>query len=66
MSEIIPIKGVDFVGPLPGELQLYTVYASGIAADTKERAAAEALASFLAAPAAAPVLKAMGMDAPSS
>ena len=66
MSEIIPIKGVDFVGPLPGEIQLYTTYAAGIAADTKERAAADALVRFLAAPAAATVLRTMGMDAPSS
>jgi molybdate transport system substrate-binding protein len=66
MSEIIPMKDVDFVGPLPGEIQLYTTYAAGIAAATKERAAADALVRFLAAPAAATVLRTMGMDAPSS
>jgi molybdate transport system substrate-binding protein len=65
MSEIVPIKGVHLVGPLPAEIQLYTIYAAGIAAGTKERTAADALVRFLAAPAAAPVLKTMGMDAPS-
>jgi molybdate transport system substrate-binding protein len=66
MSEIVPIKGVDLVGPLPAEIQLYTIYAAGIATGTKERAAADALVRFLAAPRAATVLKAKGMDAPPS
>jgi molybdate transport system substrate-binding protein len=66
MSEIVPFKDVDFMGPLPAEIQLYTIYAAGVATGTKERTAADALVRFLAAPAAATVLKAMGMDAPSS
>jgi len=30
ISEIIPVKGVTLVGPLPKELQKITVYAAGV------------------------------------
>jgi hypothetical protein len=30
ISETLPVQGVDLVGPLPGDLQLTTVYAIGI------------------------------------
>ena len=66
MSEIVPLKTVDFVGPLPGELQVYTTYTAALGAAAKDRAAAEALVRFLATPATAPLLRRMGMDAPSS
>src|SRR4029077_8878481 len=32
ISEIVPIKGARLVGPLPGDTQLWTVYASAIPA----------------------------------
>ena len=31
MPELLPVTGVDFVGPFPGELQLYTVFSAGVA-----------------------------------
>src|SRR2546430_1934706 len=36
ISEILPVKGVTLVGPLPAEIQNYTVYAAGIGAQAKE------------------------------
>src|SRR5262249_25670514 len=30
ISEILPVKGVTLVGPLPADIQNYTVYAAGI------------------------------------
>jgi molybdate transport system substrate-binding protein len=62
ISEILPVKGATLVGPLPAEIQNYTVYAAGVGAAARDRAAAEALVKFLAGPAAAPVLKAKGME----
>src|SRR5215510_9169834 len=32
ISEILPVKGVTLVGPLPAEIQNYTVYAAGVGA----------------------------------
>ena len=32
MSEIVPVKGVKLVGPLPEDLQVFTPYSAGIAA----------------------------------
>src|SRR5260370_28414356 len=62
ISEILPVKGVTLVGPLPAEIQNYTVYAAGIGAQAKESAAAKALLNALSGPAAAEVLKSKGME----
>jgi len=56
ISELLPIPGIDFVGPLPLEIQKITVFSAGIASETKEPEAARALIKFLASPAAAPII----------
>jgi molybdate transport system substrate-binding protein len=62
ISEILPVKGVTLVGPLPAEIQNYTVYAAGVGAHAKESDAAKALLKTLTSPAAAEVLKSKGME----
>ena len=62
ISEILPYAGADLVGPLPAEIQLTTVFAAGVAANSKETAAAKALVEFLNAPAANAVKKAKGLE----
>jgi molybdate transport system substrate-binding protein len=62
ISEILPYAGAELVGPLPAEIQLYTVYPAALAADTKEGDAARALIKFLTAPAAIAVLKEKGLS----
>jgi molybdate transport system substrate-binding protein len=62
ISEILPVKGVTLVGPLPAEIQNYTVYAAGIGAHAKESDPAKALLKTLTSPAAAEVLKSKGME----
>jgi molybdate transport system substrate-binding protein len=64
ISEILPIKGVTLAGPLPEEIQNYTVYAAGISAATKQGEAAEAFIKLLSGTRAAAVLKAKGMQPP--
>jgi molybdate transport system substrate-binding protein len=64
ISEIVPVKEVTLVGPLPAEIQNYTTYAAGVSAGTKESEAAKALIKVLSGPAAAAVLKEKGMDQP--
>ena len=61
ISEILPYAGAELIGPLPAEVQLYTVYPAAVAAGTKEPGAAAALIKFLTAPAAAAMLKAKGL-----
>ncbi len=62
VSELSHFAGVDYVGPLPTEVQRYTVFSSGIVAGTKEADAAKALVKFLTAPDAAPAFKKQGME----
>lgn len=62
ISEIVPVKEVTLVGPLPKEIQNSTTYAAGLSASTKEGDAAKALIKALSGPAAAAVLKSKGMD----
>jgi molybdate transport system substrate-binding protein len=62
ISEILPYAGAELVGPLPADIQLYTVFAAAVGTGAKEAAAANALLKFLTAPAAFPVLKAKGLS----
>lgn len=62
ISEILPVKGVVLVGPLPAEIQNFTVYSAGIGAAAKDRAVASAFVIFLSGPHALPIIKAKGMD----
>lgn len=66
ISEILPVKGVKLVGPLPAEIQNYTTYAAAVGADAKQPDAARALIRLLAGSAAESVLKARGMERPPS
>jgi molybdate transport system substrate-binding protein len=62
ISEILPVKAVTLVGPLPADIQNYTVYAAALGAQAKESDAAKALLKALSGPAAAEVLKSKGME----
>src|SRR5262249_56938608 len=62
ISEIVPVKEVTLVGPLPAEIQNYTTYAAGISANAKERDAAKALIAVFSGPVAAAVFREKGMD----
>jgi molybdate transport system substrate-binding protein len=62
VAELLPVAGIDLIGPLPGDLQKIIVYAAGVPAKAKEAEAAKALVRFLASEAAVSKLKQMGMD----
>jgi molybdate transport system substrate-binding protein len=66
ISEILPVKGVVLVGPLPAEIQNYTVYAGALSTAAKDVAVAKAFLDLLAGPAAAAILRDKGMDRPPS
>ena len=62
ISELVHFPGIDYVGPLPGELQRMTVFSAGIHAGARQPDAAKALVKFLTAPAAAPVIRKHGLE----
>jgi molybdate transport system substrate-binding protein len=62
ISEILPVKGIVLVGPLPSEIQNFTVYAAGLGANAKQAEAAKDFIKALAGQAAAEVLKSKGME----
>ena len=64
ISEILAVPGVTLVGPIPAEVQNYTVYAGGLAATSADLPAARAFLELLAGERAKTVLKDKGMEAP--
>jgi molybdate transport system substrate-binding protein len=62
ISELLPEKGIDVVGPLPADVQKITVFSAAIVAGAKAPDAARALIAYLASPAAAPAITKAGLE----
>jgi molybdate transport system substrate-binding protein len=62
ITELLPIAGIDFLGPLPNELQTKIGYATARPLTGKQPEAAAALVKFMSSPAAQPVMKRMGLE----
>ena len=62
VNELMAAPGVEVLGPLPAELQNYTVFHAGVGAGSKDSSAAKALIKFLTAPSAGAVFKAKGQE----
>jgi molybdate transport system substrate-binding protein len=62
ISEILAVKDAVLVGPLPAEIQNFTVYSAGIGTAAKDNAVATALVKFLTGSHALPIIKAKGME----
>jgi ABC-type molybdate transport system substrate-binding protein len=62
ISELLPIDGIDYVGPLPDEVQRVSTFSAGIAVGARAPAAARELIAFLASPALGPVVEQYGLD----
>jgi molybdate transport system substrate-binding protein len=62
VSELLPVPGIDYVGPLPLEVQRDTVFSAGVAVGTRISEAAHALIRFLASPEAAHAITKSGME----
>ena len=62
ISEILPYPGAELAGPLPADIQVNTVFASGVSTNGKNTEGAAALIKFLTAPPAAAVIKSKGME----
>ncbi len=62
ISEILAVPGARLAGPIPAELQQYTVYVGAIGAAVRERDAAASFLQDLTGEGAARVLKQKGME----
>jgi molybdate transport system substrate-binding protein len=62
ISELMQVKGIDIVGPLPVEVQKSTVFSVGIFTSAKDPAHAAALIAWLSTPATAAIIRAKGME----
>jgi molybdate transport system substrate-binding protein len=62
VSELIPVAGIDYVGPLPPEIQEITVFSAGVPATAAQPDAAKALVDHLKSPAAVAVMRKCGME----
>jgi molybdate transport system substrate-binding protein len=62
ITELLPVRGLEVVGPLPPEVQSYVVLTAGVATQAKEPGAAAAFLRFLTAPAAASVYTSRGLE----
>jgi molybdate transport system substrate-binding protein len=62
IGELLPIPGITYIGPLPGELQTVIVYGMGRSANATQWDAANTLVKFLTSPEVGPMLKKIGLD----
>lgn len=64
MSELAHFKGIEYLGPLPAEVQNITVYSAGLHATAPAVEAARLLMKMLVSPEGAAIVRRSGMDAP--
>ena len=64
IRELLPIAGIDYVGPLPAEVQRVTIFSAGVAAGSTQRDAARALIDFLVSPRVTPAISKNGLERP--
>ena len=62
ISELMPVAGIDLLGPLPPDIQEITIFSGGIHAAAKQPAAAAALVEFITSPGAAPIIRKKGLQ----
>jgi molybdate transport system substrate-binding protein len=62
VSELLPVKRIDYVGPLPADIQEVTVFSAAVHKAAGPTDAARALLKYLTAPDAASVIRKTGME----
>ena len=62
VSELLPVSGIELVGPLSPDVQEITIFSAGLHARAPHPDAARALVKHLTAPAAASVIRKKGME----
>ncbi len=62
IAEIVPVAGVDLVGPIPREIQHTTTFAAAVTSAAPHPQPARAFVAFMASPAAHDIVRAHGME----
>src|SRR5512143_1285583 len=62
LSELLPIAGIEVVGPLPAEVQKVSVFSAGVIAQSPHAQAARKLIEALASPGAARTIALTGLE----
>jgi len=62
ISELVHIDGIDYLGPLPADIQKITVFSCGVHTDASNPDGARTLARFLTGPDARPVIERHGLE----
>lgn len=61
-SELLPVEGIEILGPLPGDLQRYMIYGASTLPGSPQADAAKAFVTYLKSEPAAAVLRKTGME----
>jgi molybdate transport system substrate-binding protein len=61
-SELIGVSGSEYIGPLPPQLQMNTVFTAGIFTNSTQTSKSLELVRYLSAPSQAPIYVKLGMD----
>jgi len=62
ISEILPIDGIDYVGPIPEDVQKVTTFSTGITTRAENPADAQTLIDFLSSAAVASTISSTGLE----
>ena len=62
ISELLHVQGLDYLGPIPAELQLIQTFAAAVVAGSNELEASRRLIAFLASDRAAAAIRNNGME----
>ena len=62
ISELVHIPGIDYIGPLPPDVQCVTIFSCGVQTGATQPDAAKALVAFLTTPAAKKVMTKHGLE----
>jgi len=62
VSELLHVKGSEFVGPVPAELQYTSVFSAAVVAGTTQLDAAKRLLAFLTSDQSAVAMRNAGME----
>ena len=64
VAELLPVKGITFVGRIPQEVEKFTRFSAAVAKRSKQPELAKQLVEYISSPDIQPTLKKMGLEPP--
>jgi molybdate transport system substrate-binding protein len=62
ISELLPVRGITIVGPIPESVQLVTTFSAGLATTSRRHATARQLVAYLTSPGAWATIRRAGLE----